>query len=103
MYSVDNQLHTFDLNGTLISKDEGKVSGVAIGRDGNFRDYLVCAGEEELTLTFRKLPSLKSQKLSLRKRPTALAIFENQRMIVLGDETGELTFLWDSRSIKANT
>ena len=91
--------YTFTLSGELISKEKMNISSVVIGRDSNFMSHLITTSRDELTLAFRKLPSLKSQMLLLKKKPTMLTVFENQRMIVIGDEAGEFTFLWDPRSI----
>lgn len=95
-------LYVHGLNGGLIAEKECQTKGiidVALGRNSSFRDVFAYIDEEECNLTMRSLPDLDMKIVPLRQRPTTFAIFENQKMIVLGDERGEFTLVWDPHCI----
>ena len=69
--------------------------GAALGRSSDFRDVFVYIDEEDNSLTIRSLPELELRVIKMKQRPTAFAIFDNQKMIIVGNEKGEFNLLWD--------
>ena len=90
------------MNGEIISKDSDttkNIVGITIGHDSNFADYLVYIKDKDYILTARKLPTLERRMLVSRKGATTFALFDNQRMAVIGDEFGSFALIWDPYSI----
>ena len=73
-----------------------------IRKDSNFMDYVICVNRKELTLVFRKASTMTKEILSLQKKPTTFAMFENRLMVVVGNETGDFIFFWDPQIGRAH-
>lgn len=89
------------MNGELISQDNDttkNVVAVSLGHDSNFTDYLIYVKDKDHILTARKLPSLERRMLAAKKRATTFSLLENERIVIIGDELGNFTMIWDPRS-----
>jgi len=69
--------------------------GTALGRSSDFKDVFVCIDEEDNNLTFRSLPELDIRVIKMKQKPTAFAIFDNQKMIIVGNDKGEFNLIWN--------
>jgi len=82
------------------NEEEGReIIDVVIGKNSNFSDYLVYLNDHDHILSALKLPDMTEKINILKKKGTALAFFDSQRMAAIGDETGDFTLLWNSYSI----
>jgi len=97
-------IYSFSLNGELISKDETpkNIIDISIGQDTNFADYLVYLDRTDGSLVGKKTPFLEDKILIIKKQGTAFALFDNKRMAVIGDNSGDFTFIWSPHCINAS-
>lgn len=102
MHNKNNgKIITYGINGSLLFEDDDKpgyISDIIIGSDSNFNDYAIYINEDESLLTFRKLPGLEKKSITIQKKPTVLTMFDNKKMLIVGDQTGQFTLYWDLRS-----
>lgn len=97
-------VYSFSMSGELMCKEEEstrEIVDAVIGRDSNFNEYLVYLNGRDNILSALRLPDLTEKISIVKKKGTAIAFFDNQRMGVIGDEIGEFTLIWNPYSINS--
>ena len=106
MYSKSNGIiYSFSINGEKLGQDKDSskdIVDVTIGRNSNFTDHLVYLNKKDNMLCAQKISDLEQRMNIVERRGTTVTIFDNQQMAVIGDESGEFTFLLNPYSLNSS-